>query len=674
MSGIPPQIDTTQPGTPAGEWARSTTTAAFARTEHAPALSASTNPTHVEPTSAGISVSAANDAQKPPFDAKAFNMAPPTPGSEFPGAYPVTPGEQAAKPNIPVSTETIKDTAQSAAETASKVVQSAAETAAQYLPQGVIDTFSAYMPATSATPTMSSARASEHDTEHTTSLPSKEVTGASPGEHTAGVGSLPGFVTESSVSKLPDERVDSERYTTAAGAAATLAASAYAVKETVSGVLPSTQDAQATKEAASQKAQQTKEAAKQTARQTAEAVKQTVPGTLGAHSTAVTASTVPSRELFGAQPGDHSSGAGALPGFVDEPHVARLPEESAHPQYNSGEVDAAAQVSLKPSEETTGNEVAVGEMRHVGGAGALVGGRDESSVALLPDERAGKTASSVIGGASRTVPSQEPQGNEAPGAHKHVGGVGALVGSREEQGVAVLPDEHVQQKGTGTGTVTQAQDKAPSHDNKQASAREAQKPSPTTSDKIQTGGQDGLPKKGHHSLPGDPGTGRFAESRDRNEQYRPRDTQANPLHATLQPRAHALGAERAQWGPVSLNGDAARHERDSDFDGPAGGRSREGDGYDTDYHPAALHPPPEKLKNPASEGEKSLGATQADANRPPEESQPPNQARDEHGDKERKKKAGFMEKMKGEAKVLLGKIEGKPEKVEQGQKIKSGEA
>ena len=33
-----------------------------------------------------------------------------------------------------------------------------------------------------------------------------------------------------------------------------------------------------------------------------------------------------------------------------------------------------------------------------------------------------------------------------------------------------------------------------------------------------------------------------------------------------------------------------------------------------------------------------------------------------------------MEKMKGEAKVLIGKIEGKHEKVEQGQKIKSGEA
>ena len=33
-----------------------------------------------------------------------------------------------------------------------------------------------------------------------------------------------------------------------------------------------------------------------------------------------------------------------------------------------------------------------------------------------------------------------------------------------------------------------------------------------------------------------------------------------------------------------------------------------------------------------------------------------------------------MEKMKGEAKVLLGKIEGKHEKVEEEQRVKAGEA
>ena len=41
---------------------------------------------------------------------------------------------------------------------------------------------------------------------------------------------------------------------------------------------------------------------------------------------------------------------------------------------------------------------------------------------------------------------------------------------------------------------------------------------------------------------------------------------------------------------------------------------------------------------------------------------------------ETKKKAGFMAKMKGEALVLLGKVEGKKghDKVEEGQRIKAG--
>lgn len=44
-------------------------------------------------------------------------------------------------------------------------------------------------------------------------------------------------------------------------------------------------------------------------------------------------------------------------------------------------------------------------------------------------------------------------------------------------------------------------------------------------------------------------------------------------------------------------------------------------------------------------------------------------------DPEKAKKAGFMTKMKGEAKILLGKVEGKKghDKVEEGQRMKAGE-
>lgn len=43
---------------------------------------------------------------------------------------------------------------------------------------------------------------------------------------------------------------------------------------------------------------------------------------------------------------------------------------------------------------------------------------------------------------------------------------------------------------------------------------------------------------------------------------------------------------------------------------------------------------------------------------------------------EKAKKAGFLEKMRGEAKILLGRVEGKRghEKVEEGKRVKAGEA
>lgn len=47
--------------------------------------------------------------------------------------------------------------------------------------------------------------------------------------------------------------------------------------------------------------------------------------------------------------------------------------------------------------------------------------------------------------------------------------------------------------------------------------------------------------------------------------------------------------------------------------------------------------------------------------------------KDKDAQPDKVKKAGFMAKMKGEAKVLLGKVEGKKDKVEEGQRMKAGE-
>ena len=143
MSGLPPQLDTADTGSPAQDWARSTTTAAFARSQPASVLSSeepSSSPradlhSAVRSSPAGnLSVSAADDAQKGAFDPKLS-------GTSFPGAYPDTPDEKAATAVGTSATET----AQRAAGTASDFIQSAATTAAGYIPQGVYDVVSSYI-------------------------------------------------------------------------------------------------------------------------------------------------------------------------------------------------------------------------------------------------------------------------------------------------------------------------------------------------------------------------------------------------------------------------------------------------------------------------------------------------------------------------------------------------
>ncbi|RDX43348.1 hypothetical protein OH76DRAFT_1560391 [Lentinus brumalis] len=72
-----------------------------------------------------------------------------------------------------------------------------------------------------------------------------------------------------------------------------------------------------------------------------------------------------------------------------------------------------------------------------------------------------------------------------------------------------------------------------------------------------------------------------------------------------------------------------------------------GAGYDTDYHSAHINPPDEQYKDPsddAAEGAESLAAS------------------------------GQQKEKESEAKVLTGKFEGNHEKVQQGQRMKSGKA
>lgn len=125
-----------------------------------------------------------------------------------------------------------------------------------------------------------------------TSLPSTEREGVKPGEHHDGVGPLPGSISETSVAKLPDERMQSAR----------------------------------------------------------EADQPTQKLAVGAGTI-----SLPSGERKGVQPYEHHNGVGPLPGTSSETSVAKLPDEralaAATSELRLGAV-AADTESQKPANDT----------------------------------------------------------------------------------------------------------------------------------------------------------------------------------------------------------------------------------------------------------------------------------------------------------------------------------
>ncbi|KAI0945885.1 hypothetical protein AcV7_010005 [Taiwanofungus camphoratus] len=525
MSGLPPTLST-ETGTPASEWAQSTTTAAFARPDPAPAASSPSVPPGVQATQSTQSTST-------------------TPGHEFPGAYPSSSrsGEEYDRPGL-------GDSAKSA-------VLGVTSTAAQYIPgaKGVVGAVSSYMPgsgngATHGSTTDGTARASEHDNAHMTSMPSSETTGRTPDEHVGGTGALPGTVSETGVAMPPAERTQLEGSAGSEDASAigTYPSAPYpSVAEAPSSQIPAPSEditlppsaqpgaprypatslspSGSASAAAKAPSSQIPAPPHPSAARDTTLPPTTPPVLIAAHRDGNT--TLPSQEPAGAAPFEHQDGVGALPGAAREAGVAALPDETG------------------------------------GGAGAT--GATAAQVGTHPR---------VYESAPRVQRPGEEEGNEHHTGREAAGGVGSLVGGRGEEGVALLPDER--------------------------------------------GGAQGDIKE-------DEATG----------------TKTGAVKAK---------AEHVKEGAK----DTARK---------AVGKEHKDDGYDTNYHPAQLHPAPVPSAPPASASPDA--ATTSDA-RPG--------VGGEGGEKA--KKAGFLEKMRGEAKILLGRVEGKRghEKVEEGKRVKAGEA
>lgn len=446
-----------------------------------------------------------------------------TPGQEFPGAYP---NKQEAKPVGSEIAETVTGTAnsfaQSVSETAQTYVPAAAEMIGQYLPKSVTDKMSEYIRTCNylchrrslsltvnlagMTNPQGAVKASENDIVHDKSLPSTELTGAGAREHVGGVGALPGSLAESSVTKLPDER-------TGTAIPATVAGAAVAATEAAKGTAEKVQN-------------------------TAYDAKDRV--THGGHTTAIGASSVPSRELDGAKPGDHSSGVGALPGSINEPGVARLPDEKG--RGITGATSASVGTHSKtfgaatlPSQDDSTHGVS-------GGVGALPGLKDESGVALLPDERPSRETGTNF---TQSTPSKV-------GETAHIAEIARQEGIRSSQTQAQQPITKQEKKEEGKAGAAAvgaavgekfAKDEHAKDSEKKVGSGIPNKVSEyfqvficniSSVYRFRFHTHDGLVKDGHE------------------------EKQADLLHANLQPRQHVLATKGTRWGGKDLGGESYR--------------------------------------------------------------------------------------------------------------------
>jgi len=468
---------------------------------------------------------------------------------------------------------------------------------------------------------------------HTTSLPSTELAGQYAGEHTEGAGALPGPVTESEVSKLPDER------NATVPTAGTMAASVVGTAAVATGAATGYTYAAA-------------QSAKDTVSGTAQAAKERVTQSAPISGPATTKYSLPSEEGTGAKPFEHTGGVGALPGKKTEAGVATLPDENMRgatfaTSAGVGTHGRTFDATTKPTQdENVRDELHQVKGREVtGGVGRLPGMAGEEGVAVLPDERAGAGYGGAGVGAT-SLPTNETLGAQP---YERSDGAGALPGKSSESGVAVAPD----QKRGG--------------------------------DLKETAGLAGAGAAAA-------GMGKWALD-DRSKSQQPSKVGEDTHLADSAKSAGAQTAGAPAQAPVKETQKEATKEEGEEKKA-SHGKPNKGDGYDTNYHPAQIHPPnadyskehDEMNKDNKDEGDLT-GAKHTDSKEPASTGAAPATAgRDDaaHDDKsqhdndkdthpDKTKKVGFMAKMKGEAKVLLGKVERKQEKVEEGQKIKAGE-
>lgn len=330
-----------------------------------------------------------------------------------------------------------------------------------------------------------------------------------------------------------------------------------------------------------------------------------------------------------------------------------------------------------------------GQHSHTAVAPLVPSGQHSSHTAVAPlassDQHPSHEHTAVT--LRESLPTQESSG-QAP--YTHQDGVGALPGRNSEVGVAVLPDES-----SSLGGATAATSSAiGTHANATSTVS---RPGDGASNGSLLGGKgeqhdrvvDTQKTPSKVSVHFDLGRGEgYGDPKQTSGERR--DTQLNPPQINLQARKHPLGTPGATFHGVGV-GTASGYMREEGQRGhdetpaevrcsvlsfPALGISRrhhgmltdlQGTTHDTGYHPAELHPMPAEM-SAESQGQRTVEAKK-------DETKQEDAGADDHAEgAKRVRKASFIEKMKGEAKVMIGKLEGKPEKVEEGKRMKAGEA
>ncbi|KZT21724.1 hypothetical protein NEOLEDRAFT_1181407 [Neolentinus lepideus HHB14362 ss-1] len=526
------------------------------------------------------------------------SFAPPavsTPSSDFPGAYPLTRGNterndpnelvEQAKGIVP-SQEDLNNTLRSAQETAAGALQTAAETAKQYLPASV----ASYIPGSNQDTTTAS-----HDSQHTTSLASTELTGARPGEHVGGAGALPGTISETGVAKVLDERTPGERGSTLEGQAASgkdevagiggiAMGGAYGAKEIIAPSKNIEQPAPASTSGRNNSDDD------DLARTVATVGGITLGGAYGAGEVIAPRGEPqqPSTTLGGVP--QQTSGAPQQPSAV----LAGAPR---HPAFAGAPQQPLNSVFNTSLETSSGNRAGEKE----GGAGSAAFERKQSVPRVRPEDMVER---------------------------------GRVEGQRRFETDPLVAGDKVQGKTGGQGVSEEAREVV----------RERKVSGGSTSGK---------------------GEGKVFPSQV-------------PLNTTG--RAHALGSEGAMYTRGVDDVEAVDERK------PTG----TGQGQEGEYHPAELHPPREGLSSAPSA---ATGGPQAryyctcpvthfvdpDCEQGTVNGHSVHEAegRDHRsageGESGGRHRPSFMEKVRGEAKVISGKLTGRREKVEEGVRVKRGQ-